>query len=78
MLSGKEKSRRDKLVTEVEAIVNESGDPHGFDAAAWVDNWLHQSVPALGGRTPAQHLETDDGFALLIRLLRQSQAGTYS
>jgi len=34
------------------AIVQGSGDPEGFDAAAWSYSRLNSPVPALGGRRP--------------------------
>jgi uncharacterized protein (DUF2384 family) len=38
-----------RLVGQMEAAIQESGDPEGFDAAAWMSNWLNEPVPALGG-----------------------------
>src|ERR1051326_3605929 len=31
-----------KLVGQLEAIVQASGDPEGFDAAAWMSRWLSE------------------------------------
>jgi hypothetical protein len=37
-----------KLIGQVEAMVQESGDPEGFDAAAWVARWLREPLPNTG------------------------------
>ena len=41
-----------RLVGQVEAMVAESGDSDGFDAAGWMADWLRQPLPALGGVEP--------------------------
>ena len=41
-----------RLVGQLEAVIQESGDPEGFDAAAWMSRWLKDPVPALGGARP--------------------------
>jgi len=66
-----------KLISVVQAIVEESGDARNFDAAAWVDSWLKQTVPALNWKTPADYLYTDEDCDRLILLLRQMQAGVF-
>jgi hypothetical protein len=35
------------LQDTVERIVGESGDPTGFSAHQWLNNWISQPVPAL-------------------------------
>ncbi|BFI95690.1 MAG: hypothetical protein RSP_12000 [Rhodanobacter sp.] len=72
-----ERANRAKLISVVQAIVKESGEPRDFDAAAWIDDWSKQALPALGGKTPADYLHTHEGCDLLIRLLRQMQAGVF-
>lgn len=65
------------LIGEVEEIVASSGDAEGFDAAQWVGRWLRQPVPALGGRLPADYLDTFEGQKLVSRLLAACQSGAY-
>lgn len=67
-----------RLIGQVEAMVNESGDPSGFDAAQWVAQWLEQSLPALDGRKPAEFMDTAEGQQLVSRLLAQAQSGAYA
>src|SRR5438093_2244211 len=49
-----------RLVGQVETIVRESGNREGFDAAKWVARWLDRPQPALGGRRPAELMDTVD------------------
>lgn len=65
------------VVTTVQQIVEESGDPSGFDAEEWVREWVNQPLRTLGGARPIEMLQTDDGLAEVVRLLRQAQAGVY-
>ena len=67
-----------RLVGLVQQIVEESGDPEGFDATAWVGQWLEQPLPALGGAKPSEYMDTNIGQDLIAQLLRQAQAGTYA
>lgn len=68
----------DELVKLVQTIVNESGDPQGFDARQWVTKWLATPLPALGERRPIELTTTQADRELLKRLLRRAQAGVYS
>lgn len=66
-----------RLIGQVRRIVEESGDPEGFDAAHWVADWLDAPLGALGGRRAADLMDTADGRALVTNLVGQMQAGTY-
>jgi uncharacterized protein (DUF2384 family) len=66
-----------ELVELVRRMVDESGDPEGFDAAAWTAQWVDSSVPALGGQRPRDVMTTPEGRALVLRLVRSVQSGTY-
>lgn len=67
-----------RLVSLVQRIVNESGNPEGFDAHAWTLDWLTHPVPALGMARPAEYMQTEEGLVLVERLLLQVQSGAYS
>src|SRR5207253_9865541 len=43
-----------RLVGQVQSMVNESGDPRGFNAAEWVARWLEEPLAALGGQKPVE------------------------
>jgi uncharacterized protein (DUF2384 family) len=64
------------VVATVQRIVEESGDPNGFDADAWTREWVHEPLRTLGAR-PIDLLQKDEGMDEVLRLLRQMQAGTY-
>lgn len=67
-----------RLVGQVETIVNQSGNPDGFDPARWIGNWLAAPHPALGGRVPAEFVSRAAGRELLEALLGRTQSGAYS
>ena len=67
-----------KLVGQVETMVRESGDPTGFDAAAWMAQWLEQPLTALGGRRPAELMDTSAGQGIVSQLLARSQSSAYA
>jgi len=73
-------NRRDvsALATLVQQVVDESGDPLGFDALAWTTRWLDRPLPALGGARPAEYMATQEGRALVETLILQMQSGAYS
>ena len=67
-----------RLVAQIQNIVNESGNPLGFDAAAWMSRWLNEPLPALGGVSPLDLLDTMEGQALVSNTLAQIQSGAYA
>lgn len=67
-----------RLVGQVQAMVEESGDPEGFDAAAWTALWLERPLPALGGRKPAELMDTAEGQQLVASLVARMQSGAYA
>lgn len=66
------------LVALVQRVVDESGDPAGFDASAWATAWVAEPCPALGGRCPGDYLQTEEGQAMISRLILQMQSGAYA
>jgi len=67
-----------RLVGQVQSMVEESGNPDGFDAGKWLADWLDRPLPALAGKAPAEFMDTADGRALVSDLLAQQQSGTYA
>lgn len=67
-----------KLVGQVQVTVEQSGDPAGFDAARWVADWLDRPSPALGGRCPAEYMDTAEGQELVSALIARMQSGAYA
>jgi len=66
------------LIKQVQTMVRESGDPHGFDAEKCVRQWIDWPIPALGGKTPSSYMVTVEGQRLVSNLLARSQSGAYS
>jgi len=67
-----------RLVGQVQAMVEESGDAAGFDAAAWVAGWLDRPLPALGGQRPAELMDTAEGQGLVSQLVARMRSGAYA
>lgn len=67
-----------KLLGQVEAIIQESGNPEGFDAIGWISRWLKEPVPALGGARPIDLMDTMEGQALVATTLAQMESGAYA
>jgi uncharacterized protein (DUF2384 family) len=81
-LLSKDESERvlgvETLIDMVQAMVEQSGEPAGFDAARWVADWLTKPLPALAGATPASYMDTFEGQKLVAELLSMSQSGAYA
>ena len=67
-----------KLVGQLEAMIQDSGDPAGFDARAWMARWLTEPLPAFGGVRPADLVDTMEGQGLVSAALAQIQSGAYA
>lgn len=67
-----------KLVNQVDTIVRNSGNPEGFDSAKWVSAWLDRPQAALGGRRPAELMDTSEGRGIVSGLIAQMQSGAYA
>ncbi|MDO3615384.1 DUF2384 domain-containing protein [Ralstonia pseudosolanacearum] len=67
-----------KLIGQVQTMVEESGNPEGFDAAHWVAQWIERPNAALGGRRPAELMDTVAGQELVGAVLAKMQSGAYA
>ncbi len=67
-----------KLVGQVEAMVRESGEAAGFDAAAWMARWMTEPLPAFGGVRPIDLMDTMEGQGLVSAALAKVQSGAYA
>jgi len=67
-----------KLVGQLLAQIQDSGDAEGFDAVAWMSRWLSDPLPALGGTRPIDLMDTMEGQALVSTTLAQLQSGAYA
>lgn len=67
-----------RLVGQLEAMIQESGNPERFDAAAWMARWRKEPLPAFGGVRPIDLIDTMEGQALVSTVLTQMQSGAYA
>jgi putative toxin-antitoxin system antitoxin component (TIGR02293 family) len=67
-----------KLVGQLEAMIEESGEPANFDARAWMARWLTEPLPAFGGARPADFVDTMEGQGLVAAALAKIQSGAYA
>lgn len=68
-----------KLIAIAEEIVADSTSPEAkdFDAGRWLGQWIERPQPALGGRKPAEFLDTPTGVGMVARLLGSIASGAY-
>jgi putative toxin-antitoxin system antitoxin component (TIGR02293 family) len=68
-----------KLLGIAQEIVRDSTAPEakGFDSAKWLGQWIERPQPALGGRKPADLLDTPTGVEVVARLLGSIQSGAF-
>ena len=68
-----------KLLAIAQSIVQNSDSPEAkdFDSAKWLGQWIERPQPSLGGRKPADLLDTPTGFDLVARLLGAIESGAY-
>ena len=68
-----------KLIAIAQGIVANSTatEAEGFDAAKWLGKWLGRSQPSLGGRKPAELIDTPTGVEIVGRLLGAIESGAY-
>jgi putative toxin-antitoxin system antitoxin component (TIGR02293 family) len=68
-----------RLLGIAQEMVDESTAPEArdFDAAKWLGQWIEQAQPALGGRKPAELIETPTGVEVVAKLLGAIQSGAY-
>jgi putative toxin-antitoxin system antitoxin component (TIGR02293 family) len=67
-----------RLLGQVQAMVEESGNPEGFNAAEWVARWLERPLAALGGQRPADLMDTPEGQGIVSQVVARMQSGAYS
>ena len=67
-----------KLVGQLEAMIQDSGNPENFDARAWMARWLTEPLPAFGGVRPADLMDTMEGQGLVSAALEKIQSGAYA
>lgn len=66
-----------KLLGIAQDIVANSTAPEAkvFDAAKWLGQWIERPQPSLGGRKPADLIDTPTGVEMVARLLGAIESG---
>ena len=54
-----------------------SAEAEGFDVARWLGRWIETPQPSLGGKKPADLLDTEAGVGLVDRTLGAMRSGVY-
>ena len=67
-----------RLLGQLQTIVEESGNPAGFNAPSWLSTWLTNPIPALAHACPLTLIGTMTGQSLLAQLLAQMQSAAYA
>jgi putative toxin-antitoxin system antitoxin component (TIGR02293 family) len=69
-----------RLLGQVETMVTHLGSEEAteFNPAHWVAAWLEQPLPALGGRRPADLMDTAEGQAVVAETVARMQSGAYA
>lgn len=68
-----------RLLGIAQAMAENSDAPEaaGFDTAKWLGDWIERPQPALGGRKPADMLDTPTGVDTVAKLLGAIESGVY-
>lgn len=68
-----------RLLGIAQEIVRDSTaeEAEGFDSAKWLGQWIERPQPALGGRKPAELLDTPTGVEVVARLLGSIRSGAF-
>jgi hypothetical protein len=66
------------LTEQLQAMLEQSGNPQGFDARAWLSTWLREPLPALGGLRPLDLQDTLEEQALVSDAFARIQSGAYA
>jgi len=68
-----------KLLGIAQDVVENSTAPEAksFDAAKWLGQWIERPQPSLGGRKPADLIDTPTGVEVVARLLGSIESGAY-
>ena len=66
-----------RLLGMANGIVARSTAAEGFDASRWLGEWIELPQPALGGRRPADLMDTPSGAGAVARVLGAIESGAY-
>jgi uncharacterized protein (DUF2384 family) len=67
-----------RLLATLQKMLDESGDPEQmktFNLERWFAHWVHERLPELGGRTPADMLRNPEGQRAVEQVLERMRGG---
>ena len=67
-----------RLLATLRRMLDESGDPEQmktFDLEGWFARWVHEKLPELGNKTPADMLRNPEGQRAVQQLLERMRGG---
>jgi len=56
---------------------SDAPEARGFDSARWLGHWIERPQPALGGRKPAEMMDTPTGLEAVCKALGAIGSGVY-
>ena len=56
---------------------SDAAEARNFDTAKWLGRWIERPQPSLGGRKPADVLDTPTGVDTVVKLLGALESGVY-
>lgn len=67
--------RLKSLIGLAQKLVNQFGNPSGFNTPQWVGEWIETPIPALANAKPADYLDTGEGVKLVESTLMRTVTG---
>lgn len=67
-----------RLLATLRSMLDESGDPEQmktFDLEAWFARWVHEKLPELGNKAPADMLRNPEGQCAVEQVLGRMRGG---
>jgi putative toxin-antitoxin system antitoxin component (TIGR02293 family) len=67
-----------RLLAALRRMLDESGDPEQmktFDLEGWFARWVHEKLPELGNKTPADMLRNPEGQRAVEQVLERMRGG---
>lgn len=67
-----------RLLATLRKMLDESGDPEQmkhFDLEKWFARWVHEELPELGGKAPADMLRNPEGQRAVEQILERMRGG---
>lgn len=67
----------ESLLAQLNEIIARSGYPENFDARKWLEEWITQPVPALGGKSPLELLDNEKGIEQIKQVIAAMESNAY-